>query len=104
MTKTKTIQHEYGEKEIEVVECDSCGQEVAKDESYAFLMTKGRASLAWDDIDANGWACRHCAENPISYPMILGEFWGRVVEYKLEYVLVSIFWFLLGVLFGISIP
>jgi len=104
MTKTKTIHHEYGEKEIEVVECDSCGQEVAKDESYAFLMTKGHSWVVGGNIDVDGWACEHCAENPISYPVILGEFWNRVIEYKLEYVLASIFWFVCGVLIGVSIP
>jgi len=104
MTKTKTIQHRYGEKEIEVVECDSCGQEVAKDESYSFLMIKGDSWVVGDNTDVDGWACQHCAENPISYPVILGEFWNRVIEYKLEYVLVSIFWFVFGVLVGVSIP
>lgn len=63
MTKTKTIHTEYGEKEIEVVTCDSCGQKADKDEAYKFSIGE---PLTFTD----GWACEHCATNePAGFPM-----------------------------------
>jgi len=103
MTKTKTIQHEYGEKEIEVVECSSCGQEIAKEESYYFMIRNDKNKDGFTG-KIDGRACEYCVDNPISFPVILGEFWNRVMKYKLEFILVSIFWFALGILAGVSIP
>lgn len=103
MTKTKTIQHEYGTKEIEVIECSSCGKEIDKEGAYYFII---RDTKNKDDCirQTNGWACEYCAENPIDYPVILGEFWNRVIKYRLEITLASIFWFVFGALFVIAIP
>jgi len=93
MTKTKTIQHEYGEKEIEVVECDSCGQEVAKNKAYAFLMTKGGSWIVGDNIDVDGWACEYCVENdPIDFPNP-GSKWEIDTPFIVNFVL----WALLAV-------
>jgi len=55
---TKTVQTPYGDTTIEVVECDSCGAEVAKDDALEFTLG-----------DRNGWACEHCYDNgPVSFP------------------------------------
>jgi len=55
---TKTVQTPYGDTTIEVVECDSCGAEVAKDDALEFTLG-----------DRTGWACAHCYETgPISFP------------------------------------
>jgi len=55
---TKTVQTPYGDTTIEVVECDSCGAEVAKDDALEFTLG-----------DRKGWACEHCYETgPIGFP------------------------------------
>jgi len=75
MTKTKTIHHEYGTTEIEVVECDSCGREIEKDEAYYFIMRNTKMKDEFTG-QTEGWACEHCVDNPISFPAIyrtLGE-------------------------------
>jgi hypothetical protein len=60
----KTIPTEYGETTIEVVECSSCGAEVAKTDAEQF--TLGNHS---------GWACEHCTETgPVSFPERAREF------------------------------
>jgi len=54
----KTIPTEYGETTIEVVECSSCGAEVAKNDAEQFTLG-----------DRSGWACEHCADTgPMSFP------------------------------------
>ena len=72
MTKTKTV---VTTEEVEMVECDSCGQDIEKKEAHYFMI---RNSKSKDDCigQTNGWACEHCVENPISFPVMyrtLGE-------------------------------
>lgn len=56
--QTKTIETAYGETSITIVECDSCGAEVAKDDAERFEIG-----------DRSGWACPHCVDDgPVSYP------------------------------------
>lgn len=63
MTETKKVQTEYGTAEIEVVECNSCGNTVGKDDAAAFTIG-----------DREGWACQHCVnEGPISFPKRVQE-------------------------------
>lgn len=60
MTKTKTITETttHGEVEYEVVECDSCGNDVMTDEALDFQIG-----------DREGKACSHCVEvGPIDFP------------------------------------
>jgi hypothetical protein len=58
MTETKQVQTEYGIAEIEVVDCDSCGNTVGKEQAKQFIIG-----------DKEGWACEHCEQNgPISFP------------------------------------
>jgi len=58
MVETKTVETEYGTAEIEVVECDSCGNTVGKEDAKEFTIA-----------DREGWACEYCAENgPLSFP------------------------------------
>jgi len=106
MTKTKTIHHEHGTTEVEIVECSSCGEQTPKTEAHEFII-KGQkevGSIAHAGVGSHGWACEYCVETQISFPVILGEFWNRAMKYKLEFILVSIFWFALGILAGVSIP
>jgi len=72
MTKTKTV---VTTEEVEMVECSSCGQDIEKKEAHYFMI---RNSKSKDDCigQTNGWACEHCVEKPISFPVMyrtLGE-------------------------------
>ena len=62
----KTVDTPYGETTIEVVECDSCGNTVSKNDTVEFTLG-----------DRTGRACEHCYDNgPISFP-------ERVTEWAL---------------------
>ena len=74
MTKTKTV---IKTEKVECVDCSSCGQEIEKNDAYDFMISNS------EDIQRNGWACEHCVENIVSFPVIyqtLGENtnWGDV--------------------------
>jgi hypothetical protein len=57
-TRTKEVSTEYGTTTIEITDCDSCGNTVAKDEAVEFTIG-----------DRSGHACEYCANNgPISFP------------------------------------
>jgi len=57
-SKTETVQTTYGDVEIDVVDCDSCGNRVAKDDTVEFTIG-----------DREGRACSHCeSEGPVSFP------------------------------------
>jgi len=65
-TRTKEISTEYGTTTIQITDCDSCGNTVAKDEAVEFTIG-----------DRSGHACEYCANNgPISFP-------EKVVEWSL---------------------
>jgi hypothetical protein len=72
MSKTKTV---VTTEEVEMVECDSCGQNIEKKEAHYFMIRK--LNCKHDCIEqTDGWACEHCVEHPISLPVIyqtLGE-------------------------------
>jgi len=70
MTKTKTV---VTTEEVEMVECSSCGQDIEKKEAHYFMI---RNSKSKDDCigQTNGWACEHCVENPISFPVMYRTF------------------------------
>jgi len=54
----KTVDTPYGETTIEVVECDSCGNTVSKDDTVEFTLG-----------DRTGRACEHCYDSgPVSFP------------------------------------
>jgi len=60
---THTAATAYGEVEIEVVECASCGAEVARDSAEPF-------TIGEDPAVRQGWACEHCAaEGPAGFPV-----------------------------------
>jgi hypothetical protein len=63
MSQTKTVQTTYGDVEVEVVECDSCGNTIGKDEAREFTLG-----------NREGHACEHCVdEGPISFPSKYGS-------------------------------
>ena len=63
MSQTKTVQTTYGDVEVEVVECDSCGNTISKDEAREFTLG-----------NREGHACEHCVdEGPISFPSKYGS-------------------------------
>lgn len=65
-TRTKEVSTEYGTTTIEITDCDSCGNTVAKDEAVEFTIG-----------DRSGHACEYCANNgPINFP-------ERVIEFSL---------------------
>lgn len=54
----KTVDTPYGETTIEVVECDSCGNTVSKNDTVEFTLG-----------DRTGRACEHCYDSgPVSFP------------------------------------
>lgn len=58
MGETETIQTVYGDVEIPVVQCDSCGDTIAKDDANEFTIG-----------NRNGYACDYCADTgPINFP------------------------------------
>jgi hypothetical protein len=69
MSETKTIQTVYGETEIDVVECSSCGNEIAKDEAARFAMHTETVNPRFNQAERSGYACEHCfSEGPASFP------------------------------------
>jgi hypothetical protein len=60
---THTAATAYGEVEVEVVECSSCGAKVARDSAEPF-------TIGEDPIVREGWACEHCADDgPAGFPV-----------------------------------
>lgn len=58
MSERKIVHTAYGDIEIDVVECASCGNEVAKKDAVDFVIG-----------DQEKLACQHCAEEgPINFP------------------------------------
>lgn len=61
-TTSKQVETVYGNVEVETVECDSCGNEILKEEANTFEI--GDGADAW-----SGWACDLCvSEGPIEFP------------------------------------
>jgi hypothetical protein len=57
-TQTETIETAYGDVQVELVECDSCGNRVKKEETVPFEIG-----------DRQGRACEYCEEDgPMSFP------------------------------------
>ena len=78
----KTIQTEYGETTIEVVECSSCGAEVAKSDAKQFKLGA-----------RDGWACEHCVDaGPVSFPERARSF-GLGVDHEGDSAIWSILFF-----------
>lgn len=69
MTETKKVETEFGTAEIEVVECDSCGNKVGKEEAKRFAIGERVPNPRINDAEVNGWACEYCLDNgPLSFP------------------------------------
>lgn len=72
-TKTKTV---VTTEEVEVVDCSSCGQEIEKKEAHYFIIRNAKFKDELSSGQTEGWACKYCVENPISFPVMyrtLGE-------------------------------
>jgi Zn ribbon nucleic-acid-binding protein len=67
MTKTKTIQHEYGSETIEVAECSSCGQETKVQKMREYRIYDNEC----EDY-VSGSICPSCREleHPLEYPSL----------------------------------
>jgi hypothetical protein len=88
MTKTKTV---VTTEEVEVVECDSCGQEIEKKEAHCF-MVKNTKYKHDSSGQTEGWACENCVESIVSFPVIsqtLGENTGWL-ELATAFLLVAL--------------
>lgn len=68
MTNTETVSTKYGEVEVEVVTCDSCGQEIKESEALRFTVEDDAGSGHYSHTINEGSICKHCANNPIDYP------------------------------------
>lgn len=79
-TTTKQIPTAYGDVEIETVECDSCGDEVPKEDASDFLVGDIRQTNHWHHKSAvefevsdttlrRGYLCSYCEDRgPLSTP------------------------------------
>jgi len=73
MTKTKTV---VTTKDVEMVECSSCGQDIEKKEAHYFIIRNAKFKDELSSGQTEGWACEHCVDEPISFPVMyrtLGE-------------------------------
>jgi len=101
MTETKTV---VQTKEVEMVECSSCGQVIEKDKAYKFVIHTETNNKRFDDNHPNqyrdGWACGHCVENPISFPVIY-----RTIAENTDFadIALTICAITLTIIFGITI-
>ena len=73
MSKTETVQTAYGEASIEVVECDSCGNEVSKDDARVFVtgdrMNERSREVKVRGHTRTGYICDYCDDSgPMSFP------------------------------------
>ena len=59
MVEKETVQTEYGDVEIEVGECDQCGQKVRADKLYEYEIDMG------DEV-RSGTVCDFCASEPVT--------------------------------------
>lgn len=61
-TQTETVETAYGSVDVELAECDSCGNRVRADKTVPFEIG-----------DREGRACEHCRdEGPMSFPEEMG--------------------------------
>ena len=79
-TKTETVATQFGNVEVETVDCDSCGATIKKENAKKFVIgdfdetvntkSTSRVSYRFEEGTANdGWACEYCRdEGPASYP------------------------------------
>lgn len=119
MTKTKTVQEEtiHGSIEYEVIECDSCGQDVVEEQAKPFFILTGDSVTAWVDgepitekeedekfvIEACGAACPHCTETgPVGFPEEQKETEENPIMTGRE-LLIGLVSLLLGHLFGMVV-
>lgn len=62
----------HGDVTYETVECDSCGNEVAKEEAYEFIigdLSDIGTTTKVRHVQRKGWACSYCAgEGAIEFP------------------------------------
>jgi len=85
MSETKTVETEYGTAEIEIVECDSCGNTVGKEQAKRFAIGEKVPNPRINDAEVNGWACEYCmAEGPLSFPQQVSE-WALPKEEQDDY-------------------
>lgn len=81
--KRKKASTAFGEVEYETVVCDSCDNEVMKDEAFRFVTIDTdqiRTDRSWSDHHEwevyhggynEGWACPYCHEDgPVAYPRV----------------------------------
>lgn len=73
MTDRNTAATAHGSVEYETVTCDSCGNEVVKDDAYRFAIGGyERNFIGTHEFDADaatvGWACEFCRDDPAGYP------------------------------------
>ena len=59
MVEKETVQTEYGDVEIEVGECDQCGQKVRADKLYEY-------EIDMEDEVRSGKVCEFCASMPVT--------------------------------------
>jgi len=77
-----------------MVECSSCGQDIEKKEAHYFKIKyfkyENSKYQRKSSGKTDGWVCKHCVENPISFPVMyrtLGENTGWF-ELALAFVLI----------------
>ena len=77
---TKTVQTAYGDVEVELVTCDSCGSEVKSEEAKRFVVgdpeQHNDVAISFHPGRSHvGWACEYCRDNgPVEIPEGVGPF------------------------------
>jgi len=75
-TKTKSVKTTEGTVEYEIVECSSCGNEIAREDAEKFViihsLKKERNWSRHTEFECydhtEGWACKYCRDDPIGFP------------------------------------
>jgi hypothetical protein len=78
MTDKETATTPHGTVEYDVVECSSCGNKVAKNDTKRFVIGEVHDKEEYNTIpdkwqfknESVGWACEYCQDNPVSFPQV----------------------------------
>ena len=70
----------HGEVEYETVECDSCGEQVAREAATSIVVGDVKEKAPLNGLDysrykfhgtpAEGWVCEYCQDDPAGFPRV----------------------------------
>lgn len=109
MTNQRKAVTAHGEVPYETVECDSCGNEVAKDDAEKFVIGDHIHTDKWshkgDELEfknyRTGWACEYCKGDPAGFPSTRVGGWFLDLPFLIQYTALIIVGILL--IIGLSV-